>query len=43
MSERFDIKSILDKIPKKELKYFERPKPKWLKKDCNCDGCGSYD
>ena len=43
MSEkRFDIKSILDKIPKKELKSYERP-TKWLKVDTNCKGWEKYE
>ena len=40
---RFDIKAILDKIPRKELKSYEKPKPKWLKKDTNCNGWTKYE
>ena len=44
MSEkRFNIKAILDKIPRKELKSYERPTPKWLKVDTNCKGWEKYE
>lgn len=35
------IKEILDK--KRKLRFYEKPKPKWLKKDSNCKGWEKYE